>query len=125
MNFKPNSNINRKINALMLIMLLVYPMVFSFLHVKTHHLNSHLHVVDDCCHPVQVFVNPDTVYRFEASLEHCPIAEFEFPFAITVNSVIAPGIISHFTDWQYVFLSNFSSSEKKNLNAPRAPPFLI
>ncbi len=111
----------------MLSVLLLYPALFSFLHVLTHHLDSHHHVNNNehCCEVSYPAPGGEENISFAVSAEHCPIADFEFPAAIKNLNIINGGIDLYRTILFFRIENRLSYPDICGDNAPRAPPVCI
>jgi hypothetical protein len=100
-------------------MLMVYPVVFSFSHVITHHLENHRHPAEySCCainHSAKTGITGIIGLSVDAPAEYCPIAEFEFPLGIPVNTTIVITGIFQLSSFQFAFFEQRCKTRKLSI----------
>lgn len=115
------SNIVKPIIQLVMVMLFVYPMVFSFAHYLGHHFNQPEHK-HQCCHVEEV--HAESVVSNHHDESRCPLLEYQLALAIEPIQSALPSVGFKIFSTNSRLESNFTSSWICSLFSPRAPPFV-
>lgn len=117
---------NKVAIQLIMAMLLVYPLVFSFSHVLSHHLFVPHHSRSSIAENVQsVFSAKSNFNRnvhYGSSIEECPICEYEFAPAIEPEQAPVPQVAIALIVIDFPLKEQIIVQQRCNSVSPRAPP---
>lgn len=111
-------------SIIFLVVIILYPILFSFSHALTHHLETHFHGFHQCDHSSSF--NPSVNYNLvevdKPTTDKCPICAYEFAQAIYTEILPLKSVNHQFAIVNFPLSESTLSPDICRINAPRAPP---